>query len=155
MCGIIGYTGNENAKEIIINGLESLEYRGYDSAGMTVFTENSLHTVKTDGRVNDLKIKAESSITSETFCGIGHTRWATHGKPSEKNSHPHGTDTVMIVHNGIIENYKELKKDFPDNEFYSDTDTEVVAKILDREYKKTQNLKYTLHESANMINHND
>lgn len=137
MCGIIGYTGNENAKDIILCGLEALEYRGYDSAGMAVFTENGLRTVRTDGRVNDLRTKAESLVTSETFCGIGHTRWATHGKPSEKNSHPHGTDTVMTVHNGIIENYKELKKDFPDAEFYSDTDTEVIAKMLDREYKKT------------------
>ena len=137
MCGIIGYTGNENAKDIILGGLESLEYRGYDSAGMTVFTEKGLYTVKTDGRVKDLKIKADKLLTNETFCGIGHTRWATHGKPSEKNSHPHGTGTVMLVHNGIIENYKELKKEFDGDVFYSDTDTEVVAKMLDREYKKT------------------
>lgn len=137
MCGIIGYAGSKNAEEIILDGLESLEYRGYDSAGMTVFTADKLKTVKTDGRVNDLKNKAKSEINERTFCGIGHTRWATHGKPSEKNSHPHGTDTVMIVHNGIIENYKELKREFSDSDFYSDTDTEVIAKILDREYKQT------------------
>lgn len=137
MCGIIGYTGNENAEEIILSGLESLEYRGYDSAGLTVFTPSGLKTVKTNGRVNDLKNKVKSSLNEKTFCGIGHTRWATHGKPSEKNSHPHGTDTVMIVHNGIIENYKELKKEFSDSEFYSDTDTEIIAKLLDREYRQT------------------
>ena len=151
MCGIIGYTGNENANEIILGGLESLEYRGYDSAGMTVFTEKGLLTVKTDGRVKDLKTKAEKLLTNATFCGIGHTRWATHGKPSEKNSHPHGTDKVMIVHNGIIENYKELKKEFNGEEFYSDTDTEVVAKMLDREYKRTHDAIGTIRTTLDRL----
>ena len=134
MCGIIGYTGNDNAEEIIINGLSALEYRGYDSAGMSLFTNNTITTVKTPGRVSELRKKASVHFTGKTFCGIGHTRWATHGKPSETNAHPHGTDNVMIVHNGIIENYKELKKEFDDSQFYSDTDTEVIAKILDKSY---------------------
>ncbi len=139
MCGIIGYTGNRNAIEIITNGLNRLEYRGYDSAGLSVFSKNSLITVKTAGRVSKLKEKTDNLSNCEIFCGIGHTRWATHGKPDEKNCHPHGTDKVMIVHNGIIENYKELKSLFPENTFISETDTEVASRIIDREYKKTNN----------------
>ena len=137
MCGIIGYTGNSDAREIILNGLRTLEYRGYDSAGMTVFTNDGLKTVKTSGRVDVLSEKSDFLRDKKSFCGIGHTRWATHGKPSERNCHPHGTDAVMVVHNGIIENYKELKKDFEENSFYSETDTEVVAKLIDKEYSKT------------------
>ena len=137
MCGIIGYTGNDNAKEIILDGLGALEYRGYDSAGMSLFKNNDIITVKTQGRVSELREKASAQFSEKTFCGIGHTRWATHGKPSEANAHPHGTENVMIVHNGIIENYKELKKEFGNEKFYSDTDTEVVAKIIDKEYRKT------------------
>lgn len=137
MCGIIGYAGNDNAEEIIINGLKSLEYRGYDSAGMSLFANGRITTVKTQGRVSELEKKASVHFSEKTFCGIGHTRWATHGKPSETNAHPHGTDKVMLVHNGIIENYKELKKELDDSQFYSDTDTEVIAKILDNEYSET------------------
>ena len=138
MCGIIGYTGNDNAKEIILDGLGALEYRGYDSAGISLFRNNIITPVKTRGRVSELREKASAQFSEKTFCGIGHTRWATHGKPSESNAHPHGTENVMIVHNGIIENYKELKKEFGNEKFYSDTDTEVVAKILDAEYRKTR-----------------
>lgn len=151
MCGIIGYTGNENAEEIIISGLTSLEYRGYDSAGMTVFTENGLKTIKTSGRVNELENKAKSVLEADTFCGIGHTRWATHGKPSENNAHPHGSGKIMIVHNGIIENYKELKKEFEDSSFYSDTDTEVIAKILDREYIRTKDRLKSIENTKNLL----
>ena len=137
MCGIIGYTGNSDAREIILKGLRTLEYRGYDSAGMTFFTKDGLKTIKTSGRVEELGRKSDFLSDKETFCGIGHTRWATHGKPTERNCHPHGTNTVMVVHNGIIENYKELKEEFNEDSFYSDTDTEVVAKLIDREYGKT------------------
>ena len=137
MCGIIGYTGDSDAREIILKGLHTLEYRGYDSAGMTVFTNDGLKTVKTSGRVEELERKSDFLSDTETFCGIGHTRWATHGKPTERNCHPHGTKSVMVVHNGIIENYEELKKEFAPDSFYSDTDTEVVAKLIDREYGKT------------------
>lgn len=137
MCGIIGYTGNADAREIILKGLRTLEYRGYDSAGMTVFTKDGPQTVKTSGRVEELERKSDFLRDKEAFCGIGHTRWATHGKPTERNCHPHGTDAVMVVHNGIIENYEELKKEFTEDSFYSDTDTEVIAKLIDREYAKT------------------
>lgn len=138
MCGIIGYTGDKNAVNVIIKGLEKLEYRGYDSAGMAVFSENGLLTVKTDGRVAELKKKTDNLSDRDFFCGIGHTRWATHGKPDETNCHPHGTENLMLVHNGIIENYRELKNLFPAESFVSETDTEVAAKLLDREYKKTK-----------------
>ncbi len=141
MCGIIGYTGEGNADKIIIESLHSLEYRGYDSAGISVFTENGIKTVKTKGRVNELALKTEKAGLAESKCGIGHTRWATHGKPEEANAHPHGTENLMLVHNGIIENYKELKKSLINRgcTFLSETDTEVAAKLLDINYKKTGN----------------
>lgn len=141
MCGIIGYSGKDDAKDIIINGLQALEYRGYDSAGMAVFEKNILTTVKTTGRVEMLKEKTRQSISENTFCGIGHTRWATHGEPSEKNAHPHGNGTLMLVHNGIIENYSELKEELCKDgcTFNSDTDTEVAAKLLEKVYRATGN----------------
>lgn len=137
MCGIIAYSGYENAGNIIIKGLEALEYRGYDSAGMTVFTENKTVTIKTNGRVFQLKHKADN-IKENTFCGIGHTRWATHGKPSERNAHPHSTEMVSVVHNGIIENYGKLKEELIKKGyvFISETDTEVAAVILHDEYNR-------------------
>ena len=139
MCGIIGYTGNRNAVEIITDGLRKLEYRGYDSAGLSVFENRNLVTLKTSGRVSALKGKSEELYKKEIFCGIGHTRWATHGRPDIINCHPHGTENVMIVHNGIIENYTQLKSLFPDDIFISETDTEVIAHILDDKYRKTKN----------------
>lgn len=138
MCGIIGYTGNKNAVKIITNGLSKLEYRGYDSAGLAVFTQKGLMSVKTTGRVKELSAKTEKLSDEKIFCGIGHTRWATHGEPSERNCHPHGTNNVKVVHNGIIENYKELRMLLPDVCFTSDTDTEVIAHLMDREYKKSK-----------------
>ncbi len=151
MCGIIGYTGNRNAIEIITDGLNMLEYRGYDSAGLSVFSENSLITVKTAGRVSELRAQTANLTDREIFCGIGHTRWATHGKPDEKNCHPHGTNNVMIVHNGIIENYKELKSLFPDNSFISETDTEVAARLIDREYKNNNDPITAIRNTANLL----
>lgn len=139
MCGIIGYSGKDDARDIIIHGLQALEYRGYDSAGMTVFEKGMLTTVKTTGRVKKLKDKTQQSISGNAFCGIGHTRWATHGEPSEKNAHPHGNGTLMLVHNGIIENYSELKDELCKDgcTFSSDTDTEVAAKLLEKIYHAT------------------
>lgn len=139
MCGIIGYIGKEaNSLEVLLDGLSALEYRGYDSAGIAVFDENSkLRVVKNVGRVS--VIKEESADLTPSCCGIGHTRWATHGAPSKENSHPHGNEHLQIVHNGIIENYASLKKELTElgYTFYSDTDTEVAAKLLDYYYMKS------------------
>lgn len=139
MCGIIGYSGKNNASEIIINGLYALEYRGYDSAGMSVFNSGSIKTVRTLGRVSELANKSKGTINNSN-CGIGHTRWATHGRPSEKNAHPHGTENVMVVHNGIIENYREIKSFLQSKGyvFESATDTEAAAKLIDYIYNHTK-----------------
>ncbi len=139
MCGIIGYTGKRNAVKIITDGLGKLEYRGYDSAGLSVFENKNIVTLKTSGRVSALKKKSEELYKKDIFCGIGHTRWATHGRPDIINCHPHGTEKVMLVHNGIIENYVQLKSLFPEDIFISETDTEVIAHILDKKYRKTKN----------------
>ncbi len=143
MCGIIGYTGKKAAVPILLEGLAALEYRGYDSAGVAV-QRNGLQTVKTRGRLALLREKlASHSELLGASCGIGHTRWATHGAPSDANSHPHGTRRVALVHNGIIENYSDvaaflLEKGYT---FTSETDTETAAKLLDYyygEYKEPQ-----------------
>ena len=105
MCGIVGYSGKRSAQEVLLNGLEKLEYRGYDSAGVALALESGIHVVKSKGRLEVLRRKLEAENLPESFCGIGHTRWATHGEPSDVNSHPHSTPRVSIVHNGIIENY--------------------------------------------------
>ncbi|HAG68794.1 MAG TPA: glutamine--fructose-6-phosphate transaminase (isomerizing) [Lachnospiraceae bacterium] len=133
MCGIVGYVGNRQACDVLIDGLSKLEYRGYDSAGIAVIEDGVIRVEKRQGRLENLinKLK-EEGIPSGTV-GIGHTRWATHGEPSDINSHPHGNKRVTIVHNGIIENYREIKE-FLISEgysFVSETDTETVAKLLD------------------------
>lgn len=129
MCGIIGYAGDKNASEILIKGLKRLEYRGYDSAGVALCTKDRPIICKTEGKVEMLEKKLGDSITA--FCGIGHTRWATHGAPSDINSHPHRHGRVTLVHNGIIENYRELKGD---NKTVSDTDTESAVILIDSLY---------------------
>ena len=110
MCGIIGYTGSKSCLPILIEGLRTLEYRGYDSAGVTVTQDGCFTTVKARGRLSCLeeKLKGKESLTG--CCGIGHTRWATHGEPSDKNSHPHETPLLSLVHNGIIENYDRIEE---------------------------------------------
>ena len=152
MCGIIAYSGYENAGNIIIKGLEAVEYRGYDSAGMTVFTENKTVTIKTNGRVFQLKHKADN-IKENTFCGIGHTRWATHGKPSEKNAHPHSTEMVSVVHNGIIENYGKLKEELIKKGyvFVSETDTEVVANLIEYFYDMGLDFKAAVQKAVERV----
>ena len=111
MCGIVGYVGSRNCTDVLINGLTKLEYRGYDSAGIAVFSESgNIQVAKSKGRLADLIHKMEQEGRPEGHAGIGHTRWATHGEPSDINSHPHTGGRVTIVHNGIIENYKELKE---------------------------------------------
>ena len=139
MCGIIGFTGNEPAKDIIIGGLERLEYRGYDSAGLALLSNDQIQVRKRTGKVEELRKLCEAEKMPAT-CGIGHTRWATHGEPSENNAHPHASDdgNVVAVHNGIIENYQELKDKLVRKgyTFYSETDTEVAVKLIDYYYKK-------------------
>ena len=110
MCGIVGYVGKDNAKDILLNGLATLEYRGYDSSGVALFEKDGIEIIKAKGRLSCLSEKIEASGKElASGCGIGHTRWATHGEPSDVNSHPIGNGRVSIVHNGIIENYRELK----------------------------------------------
>lgn len=137
MCGIVGYVGKQQASGILIDGLKKLEYRGYDSAGIAIHHAGDFVTVKTKGRLKDLEEKIKQVGDPVGTCGIGHTRWATHGEPSDINSHPHGNARVTIVHNGIIENYMELKTKLlrKGYDFLSQTDTEVVAKLLDYYYK--------------------
>ena len=143
MCGIVGYVGNEQAAPLILSGLKKLEYRGYDSAGLAVRDENTgkIAVVKAKGRLRVLEEKTDGGRSVSGRCGIGHTRWATHGEPSEGNAHPHHTDdgAVVLVHNGIIENYQELKDKLQKNgyQFHSATDTEVAVKLIDYYYKKT------------------
>ena len=137
MCGIVGYTGRRACEDILVSSLRKLEYRGYDSAGIAVMEEGHIKTVKAKGKINDglvKRLKAEAPLTAVT--GIGHTRWATHGEPSDVNSHPIGNSRVSIVHNGIIENYRKIKSFLTDKgyTFESETDTESVAKLLDYYY---------------------
>lgn len=136
MCGIVGYVGRKDCTDILINALSKLEYRGYDSAGIAVFENNVIRVEKSKGRLSNLVDKIKHDKRPRGHVGIGHTRWATHGEPSDINSHPHGNKRVTIVHNGIIENYKQIK-DFLIKEgysFVSETDTETVAKLLDYYY---------------------
>lgn len=141
MCGIVGYTGSEQAAPILLDGLSKLEYRGYDSAGLAVRDgELPVQVVKAKGRLKVLDEKTDGGAALHGTCGIGHTRWATHGEPSENNAHPHISDdgNVTGVHNGIIENYQELKDKLVRKgyTFYSSTDTEVAIKLIDYYYKK-------------------
>lgn len=143
MCGIVGYTGKKQAASILLDGLSKLEYRGYDSAGIAVRNgSDDAEIVRAKGRLKVLSEKTNDGQSMVGTCGIGHTRWATHGEPSEINSHPHCSDdeNVVAVHNGIIENYQELKEKLlrKGYVFYSQTDTEVVTKLIDYYYKKYQ-----------------
>ena len=141
MCGIVGYIGKKQATPILLDGLAKLEYRGYDSAGIAVRDGSAeAVVVKAKGRLKVLAEKTNSGLSVKGCCGIGHTRWATHGEPSAENAHPHYSDdkNVIVVHNGIIENYQELKEKLSKSgyAFYSQTDTEVLAKLVDYYYKK-------------------
>ena len=151
MCGIVGYVGPRDCTDVLVSALTKLEYRGYDSAGIAVFENGRIEVAKSKGRLSDLVAKMEREKKPRGHAGIGHTRWATHGEPSDVNSHPHSGRRVTIVHNGIIENYKALKQFLIDNEhteFLSDTDTEVVAQLLDFYYdgNPIRAIRRTLHE---------
>ena len=143
MCGIVGFVGSSQAAPILLQGLKKLEYRGYDSAGIAVFNDETGKTeiVKAKGRLKILSEKTDGGAAVPGTCGIGHTRWATHGEPSETNAHPHCTDdkSIILVHNGIIENYQEIKEKLLKSgySFYSQTDTEIAVKLIDYYYKKT------------------
>ena len=142
MCGITGYVGAREASEVILQGLHTLEYRGYDSAGVAAFANGTLAVVKAVGKVQNVEDKVRSLGTLDgAHCGIGHTRWATHGAPSDTNSHPHGNANIQIVHNGIIENYAPLRAMLQKNgyTFVSETDTEVAAKLIDYHYANCGN----------------
>ena len=136
MCGIVGYVGKRSAQDVLLDGLEKLEYRGYDSAGVALALDGGIRVVKTKGRLTALREKLAAQQLAQSFCGIGHTRWATHGEPSDVNSHPHSTPRVSIVHNGIIENYGLLKERLiaKGYTFQSETDTEVLVKLIDSCY---------------------
>ena len=152
MCGIVGFTGKHSAAPILLDGLSKLEYRGYDSAGLAVRDGTApVQIVKAKGRLKALEEKTDCGRALPGDCGIGHTRWATHGEPSEENAHPHCSDdgNVVAVHNGIIENYQELREKLlrKGYTFYSSTDTEVAVKLIDYYYKKYA------HTPVDAINH--
>lgn len=138
MCGIIGYIGKDKCIPKIISGLESLEYRGYDSSGISYIVNDEVKIEKEVGKIENLK--KIINMNEESYIGIGHTRWATHGKPCKVNSHPHQSGKVTLVHNGIIENYEELKKDLKEYHYISETDSEVVASLIDFLYKKDNDM---------------
>ena len=137
MCGIVGYVGKRNAQDVLLDGLEKLEYRGYDSAGVALALEGGIRVVKSKGRLAELRKRLAVEALARSGCGIGHTRWATHGEPSDVNSHPHSTPRVSIVHNGIIENFGVLKERLMAKgyTFESETDTEVLVKLIDSCYE--------------------
>lgn len=153
MCGIIGFSGKSDAKSIILDGLKRLEYRGYDSAGVALQSGNTINMVKTTGKVDNLVKLAEADKNLLGNCGIGHTRWATHGVPSDVNAHPHMSSDgkFAIVHNGIIENHAEIKKNLTEKgvKFLSETDTEVIVQLLD--YYYDGDIKKTLVKTASML----
>ena len=140
MCGIIGYIGKSHPKDILIDGLKNLEYRGYDSSGIALKNKEDIQIIKSVGKIVNLEDKINSLDLIESNMGIAHTRWATHGKPTEVNAHPHQVGNVTIVHNGIIENAEELRNKLIDEgvKFNSDTDTEVVAALINKYYDNDQ-----------------
>ena len=143
MCGIVGYIGHRDAYPIIIEGLRRLEYRGYDSAGIALYDGTNLNVTKTKGKVTDLECRIEKEIIPNGTVGIGHTRWATHGIPNDVNAHPHYSNSgnLVIVHNGIIENYESLKKELIKRgySFTSDTDTEILINLIE-DVKQKENV---------------
>lgn len=158
MCGIIGYVGERKAKDILLDSLALLEYRGYDSAGIALSHDERMSVIKCAGRVSDLIDKCNGMNTSEeqsmfdSICGIGHTRWATHGNVSDNNAHPHMVGDVVLVHNGIVENYKELIEEFHLNEgLKSQTDTEVVAALLNLYYQVENNPKAAIYKTVEKL----
>lgn len=153
MCGIVGTVDSKNLRSFLLNGLKSLEYRGYDSAGIATITDNNFNLYRCVGRVEELEKKVPSNLPGLT--GIGHTRWATHGEPLERNCHPHVSynNIFAIVHNGVIENFQELKNELLNEgfKFNSDTDTEVIANVLEQEYSKTNNVLESINNTLKRV----
>ena len=152
MCGIVGYIGQTDAKEILLKGLEKLEYRGYDSAGIAVVSDSGIQVFKEKGRIADLRGVVDSSV--ETHTGIGHTRWATHGVPSHDNAHPHQSTSgrLTLVHNGVIENYAILKREYlQDVTFKSDTDTEVIVQLIEKFVNEGQEVEEAFRATLKLL----
>ncbi|WP_106495400.1 glutamine--fructose-6-phosphate transaminase (isomerizing) [Lentibacillus sp. Marseille-P4043] len=152
MCGIVGYIGQNDTKEILLNGLEKLEYRGYDSAGIAMLNDNGMNLFKVKGRIATLRDRVDSSV--HATMGIGHTRWATHGVPSEENAHPHQSKSgrFTLVHNGVIENYQDLKKEYlSDVSFISETDTEVVVQLIEKLFEKYQDTAEAFRQTMGLL----
>lgn len=153
MCGIVGTVDSKNLRSFLLNGLKSLEYRGYDSAGIATITDSNFNLYRCVGRVEELEKKVPSNLPG--FTGIGHTRWATHGEPLERNCHPHVSynNIFAIVHNGVIENFQELKNELLNEgfKFNSDTDTEVIANVLEQEYSKTNNVLESINNTLKRV----
>lgn len=153
MCGIVGYIGSKEAQPILISGLKRLEYRGYDSAGIvTIDTKNKPTLLRAKGKVSELDGKVATHVTQDAM-GIGHTRWATHGEPSKRNAHPHHVGEIYLVHNGIIENYQDLKQMLVKHDYFfkSDTDTEVLTALIDHLYKNTDSLLEAVSGALKMV----
>ena len=150
MCGIIGYNGKKNAIPILIEGLKKLEYRGYDSSGIAYFLDNQIKIFKEKGRISELE---KLLVDDKPTIGIGHTRWATHGKPSKINAHPHRVGNVTLVHNGIIENYNVLKEELKKKgyQFQSETDTEIATALIDSLYQENNNKLEILEKAKNLL----
>ncbi|WP_017185926.1 glutamine--fructose-6-phosphate transaminase (isomerizing) [Alkalibacillus haloalkaliphilus] len=152
MCGIVGYIGNQDAKEILLAGLEKLEYRGYDSAGIAVRGDEDTDLFKVKGRIANLREAVDESVSANI--GIGHTRWATHGEPSETNAHPHQSTSgrFTLVHNGVIENFEELKSEYlQDVNFVSETDTEVIVQLIEQFEKETGNALEAFRKTVSLL----
>ena len=149
MCGIVGYVGRKNAQDYLVNGLKRLEYRGYDSAGVVTFGAKPT-LLRAKGKITELEKLVRNSQTNDHI-GIGHTRWATHGEPSVRNAHPHRAGDIYLVHNGIIENYKELKAKLPHHKFLSETDSEVLAALIDSFYSKNTPLVDAVMQALQLV----
>ena len=152
MCGIIGYIGSKPAQPVLLSGLARMEYRGYDSAGVATLHDNKVHLVRAKGKVIELRQKVDAHPLTDQI-GIGHTRWATHGEPSERNAHPHVAGKIAVVHNGIIENYQELKEELgkKGSKFASDTDTEVLAHLINHHYEKTKDFVASVQQALQKV----
>ncbi|UJL46631.1 glutamine--fructose-6-phosphate transaminase (isomerizing) [Virgibacillus sp. NKC19-16] len=152
MCGIVGYIGQNDTKEILLNGLEKLEYRGYDSAGIAMLNEDGINLTKVKGRIATLRESVDN--TAHATMGIGHTRWATHGVPSEENAHPHtsASGRFTLVHNGVIENYQELRREYlNDTAFVSETDTEIVIHLIEKLFDKYQDTAEAFRQAISLL----